>query len=114
MTTLPVPATQDFSGDPLSDITAITFGNAIHTVATATFANSQFDDVKIKDDVTLIGTSGNNNIVVNGGSVDASGWQFTGWNAAADGITLNGSVSVDTIIGSSEADTLFGGNDPNF
>src|SRR4051794_29019989 len=110
MTNLSVTATHDFSADVLTNITSITFDSPIRTTTTATFVNTQFDDVKIKDDVTLINaTTGPNSIVVNGGSLDASGWLFTGWNSLADTIVINGGIGADTILGSSQADTIAGG-----
>jgi Ca2+-binding RTX toxin-like protein len=46
--------------------------------------------------------------VVNGGSLDASGWSFLQWSVA-DTITVNGSDGADVIVGSTAVDTIDGG-----
>src|SRR3954453_10742962 len=108
MTIFTVSANVTYGGAP-TGVDTIDFTNAIHTVATATFAASDFDNVKVLDNVAIEGTAGTNNIVVSGGSLDASGWQFTGWNALADNITINGTNGAEIITGSSQNDTINGG-----
>ena len=108
MATLNVPLTTDFSADLLSNITRIKFIN--FAAATATFDASQFDNLAVLDDVLLVGSVGENLVEVNGGSVDASGWRFSGWEQDYDSITLNGSSLADTITGSRRADTITGRN----
>lgn len=106
MATLTVPVTDDFSADLLSNIDIIEFTNVAS--ATATFAALQFDNAAILDGVTLIGNGQTNAVEVRGGSVDASGWQFTGWSNTADLITLEGSTAADVITGPSRRATLSG------
>jgi Ca2+-binding RTX toxin-like protein len=106
MVALLVPVTTDFSASVLNNITEIRFTGA--APATATFANTQFDNIAILDAVQLTGGASTDNIVVNGGSVDASGWTFSGWTAGTDTITLNGTAGADTIEGSSARDTING------
>ena len=108
MATLNVPLTTDFSADLLSNITRIKFIN--FAAATATFDASQFDNLAVLDDVLLVGSVGENLVEVNGGSVDASDWRFSGWEQDYDSITLNGSSLADTITGSRRADTITGRN----
>jgi hypothetical protein len=94
MTTLTVPTTHDYSADSLSGIDVIDFANGkFDPAAIATFVNTQFNNVAILDNVQIDGTLGVNGIVVNGGSVDASGWTF---GIAPDTITLNGSSASST------------------
>ena len=107
MATLPVPSTDDFSADTLSNITLIDFTNAA-VAAIATFASSQFDNVQISTTVAIDGTPQINGIIVNGGNLNASEWIFTNW-LANDTVTLNGGASGDTIKGSSKNDTITGG-----
>lgn len=108
MATLTVSATQDFSGDSLSNIDIIDFTNPVATTATATFANTQFNNVAILDNVAFDGAFATTNVVVNGGSVNAFFWTFSTWTAT-DSITLNGSGGADTILGTLQSDTITGG-----
>ena len=113
MATLTVSATTNFSATALTNITLIDFTNA-GAAATATFSAAQFDNVAIKDNVTIDGTTQANNITINlistATNLDASGWTFTNWTASADTITINGFTGApNTIIGSSQRDVINGG-----
>jgi Ca2+-binding RTX toxin-like protein len=105
MATLLVPVTQDFSGDVLNNINNIDFDNTV-LAATATFANTQFDGTAIVPSVRFVGSIAPNFIVVNGGTLDASNWTFSG---PMEGITLNGSAGSDTMRGTTLAETINGG-----
>ena len=108
MTMLPVPISYDFSVNPLVNTDEIDFTDAPVATKTATFASSQFNNVAILDTVEIDGSTNADHLVVNGGAVNASLWQFANWNSA-DTITLNGGVTADTITGSLQNDTIVGG-----
>src|SRR4051812_42103140 len=107
MTTLTVSATTDFSATALNNIDIIDFTNV--AAATATFLNTQFNGTAIHDDVSIDGSAGANHIVVNGGSIDASGWTFVAGWSAPDSVTLNGINGADTMVGSAQDDTINAG-----
>ena len=106
MTTLTVAATTDFSGVALANIDTIDF-TTFFGPATATFANTQFNGAAILNNVLIDGSTNANNIVVNGGSLNASQWTFNGWTAL-DSITINGGAGADIIVGSLQGDTING------
>ena len=75
MTTLSVGVTTDYSAAALSSVDLIVFTNTVNP-ASAAFANFQFNNAAIINTLAIIGTAVSNSIFVNGGSVDASQWQF--------------------------------------
>ena len=108
MVALTVNSTFDFTTSGLFAVDLIDFtkGGAI-----ATFDASQFDGVSILDDVLVSGKSGPfvvNGIIVNGGGVDASGWNFANWINGRDTLTFNGTSGIDVYSGSSRKDVIFG------
>ena len=107
MTILSIPSTTEASLMVLADIEAVEFSNLLDP-ATVTFLNTQCDGIQIRNDVIFRGSTQPNLVVVNGGSVDASGWQFETFNSHYDTITFNGSSAADTITGSSKADSISG------
>ncbi len=111
MTTLVVPISNNFSATALNNIDIIDFTNGILGTATATFANTQFNNTAILDIVIISGSGGTNRIIVNGGDVNASLWTFNTWTAATDLITINGATSTqNTLHGSTQRDVINGGN----
>ena len=105
MATLTVNTTTNFAGTVQNNVTKLQFGNTSGT-ANASFNASQFDGVQIVDNLAVAGSAGTNGIIVNNAiAFDASGWTFSNWSAA-DTITLNGTSLGDSIIGSSQADTI--------
>ncbi len=105
MATLTVTAGTDYSADTLVDIDFIEFTSG----ADATFAASQFDNLAILDTVLIEGAGLLCNIIVNGGSIDASQWRFGFWPDIYT-VTLNGTSQDDTITGSDRTDILTGRN----
>ncbi|WP_373503185.1 hypothetical protein [Aestuariivirga sp.] len=106
MALLNVAATTDFSAQVLNDITDVTFTGV--NAATATFSAGQFDDITILNSVHWTGNSFANSIVVNGGSVDASAWEFTGWSPD-DSISFGGTAGDDAFVASRSKDVIEGG-----
>lgn len=78
MALLAVTSSTDFSLQVLLNITNVTFGTTRTT--TATFDAGQFSATGIQSDVRWTADVHSNRIVVNGGSVDASNWIFSGWD----------------------------------
>jgi Ca2+-binding RTX toxin-like protein len=107
MTTLTVAITTNFSADDLNQIDLIDFTN-LFGGATATFLAGQFGSFRIRNDVTFSGSVGGNSVIVNNGSVDASQWAFANWSIT-DTITFNGSTGADVLVGSSQKESIFGG-----
>ncbi len=106
MATLIVPiGNSNFSSTALSNITLIDFQSALLTTAAATFINAQFNNVAILDNVLFEAGNGNDQIFVSGGSLNATGWTFSG---IIDFITLNGSTGNDSIRGSTQSETING------
>lgn len=108
MVALTVNSTFDFTTSGLFAVDLIDFtkGGAV-----ATFDASQFDGVSILDDVLVSGKAGPfvvNGIIVNGGGVDASGWNFANWINGRDTLTFNGTSGIDVYSGSSRKDVIFG------
>lgn len=100
----------DFSNtifDPI--VSRIEFANRASASTTATFSASQFDNVHIADNVIISGSAVVNKLLVNGGSLDASGWIFQNWTAGKDLLQFRGSSADDAIVGSSQDDIIFGG-----
>ena len=117
MATLIVPADSDFFGQTLNNISFIQFTNAA-AAATATFLNTQFNNVAILDNVLIDGSAQDNHISAFGGSVSALSWTFANWTDGVDTISLRGGDGDDVIIGSVKSDqfhasfgsdSLFGG-----
>ena len=111
MAVLDVTLTTDFSGLALNDVTNINFLTAGNS--TAAFTSSQFNNVAIHNDVIITGSAFGDRILVNGGGIDASAWQFVSWTVGSDRIRLNGSGAADSFVGSRMKDTIngFGGAD---
>lgn len=107
MAQLDVTSSTFFGPFPLNDITNINFVTA--GVATATFASSQFDNVAIRNNVTITGSGFVDRIVTNGGGLDASAWEFSGWTQGSDTIRFNGSGLSDTFVASRQAETIDAG-----
>ena len=105
MALLTVIATTDFSVQALNNITDVTF--AAGAAATATFSASQFNNVTILNNVHWTGDQFANGIVVDGGSVDASAWEFTDWSLN-DTITFTGTVTDDVFVASRQKDIVNG------
>jgi Ca2+-binding RTX toxin-like protein len=107
MTVLTVIVSTDYSATALNNITNVTFTPAL--AATATFLNTQFNNVAIRNNVLFTGEANLDGIIINGGTVDASGWLFNGWTRVlGDFVTINGSNIADTITDSVERDTING------
>ena len=113
MATLQIPSDKDYSGDTLSGIDTLEFLNAGGS-ATVWFNYKQFDGVQILPSVQVTGSADANHIVVMDGSVDASGWTFSGWTAGVDTITLLGGSDSDVLAGSSQRDIIDGGDNSDF
>ena len=79
-------------GDP-TDVDTIVFTNLFP--ATASFAASDFDNFHINNSLQIDGSVGINKIVVSGGSLDASGWNFNDWSPCVDGLLLASAFLVD-------------------
>jgi hypothetical protein len=102
MTTLTVAATTNYSaglpgGQTNVDLINVT-NTSFVTGATATFSNTQFNNIVILNNVAMNGSSGVNRITVDGGSVNASDWNFTNWTPGFfdDEVRLNGGAGDDT------------------
>ncbi len=110
MTSITVTANTDFRLQVLNDVTDITYLTA--GAVTATFGSTQFDNVIIKNDVLWTGSGNPDFVMVIGGGVDASAWQFANW-LTSDLITMNGSAANDAFVGSRMRDIIngLGGND---
>lgn len=107
MTTVNVLFQHDFSHDALGAITDMNF---LHksTSATATFSASQFDD-RLSATMNITGNAQTNILVVNGGDIDASGWNFYRWDFAIDRIIFNGSDGNDVLTGNAYVSEIYGG-----
>lgn len=113
MATLIVDGNEDFSGQVLENIDTIVFTNP-SGIANATFNATQFDGVQIRRDVTIIGNSQSNHLIIaKADQLDASQWQFSSWSAGSDSITKRGTREISNIVGSQQRDIIFGnaGND---
>jgi Ca2+-binding RTX toxin-like protein len=118
MATLTITADRDFSDLPLPllGINAITFSTT--GTAIGTFDADQFGTVTflgfprpgISNSVAITGDANLNVVSVlmsHAGSFSAAGWRFTNWDPFTDQIHLSGTAGNDTIIGSSQADSIF-------
>jgi Ca2+-binding RTX toxin-like protein len=95
----------------LVSIEGLKFANKTQ-VSTATFSAAQFGNGLVSNNLAVTGTSSRQAVVVNlsgGGSLNLSGWTFSGWSSGTDTITVNGSTGAETITGSSQIDILAGG-----
>jgi Ca2+-binding RTX toxin-like protein len=109
MTTLNFGVTTDFSASVLNTVDVINFTGGAAPV-TGTFANTQFNGTQIFFTVLIDGVNGRaDNLVVNGGFLDASLWTFVRWTSGVDTITLNGTAASETITGSTQSDFIFAG-----
>ncbi|MBV8187345.1 MAG: DUF4347 domain-containing protein, partial [Alphaproteobacteria bacterium] len=104
----------DFSGassdgvNGFLNIAGITFTNTSGT-STATFSSAQFGAGKISNSVTITGSAATDALIVNmtaNGALDMSGWGFTNWTSGTDTITVTASTGIESIVGSSQADTF--------
>ncbi len=107
MATLDILSSTNFSSAALSDITDINFVAGAN--ATARFASSQFNNVAILNNVAIAGSSFIDRIVISGGGVDASAWEFTGWTSTADSIFMTGSALADSFVASRQSDIINAG-----
>jgi Ca2+-binding RTX toxin-like protein len=94
--------------DGFIGIDGISFINTSGT-STATFGSAQLGAGRISGSALITGASSTQAIAINaavGGSVDLSGWTFSGWTSGTDTISLTGSTGDEILIGSSQADRL--------
>ena len=87
-------------------IDGISFINTSGT-STATFASAQLGAGRISNSAVITGTSSTQAIAINaavGGSVDLSGWTFSGWTSGTDTISITGSTGAEILVGSSQID----------
>ncbi|MBU8874085.1 DUF4347 domain-containing protein [Reyranella sp. MMS21-HV4-11] len=97
--------------DGFVNIEGVAFVNTSGT-STATFGSAQIGAGKISNTALITGTASTQALALNmatGGSLDLSGWTFTGWTSGTDTITLTGSTGNEIFVGSSQTDTLFVG-----
>jgi Ca2+-binding RTX toxin-like protein len=94
--------------DGFVDIDGIRFINTTGT-SSATFGSTQLGAGRISNAAVITGASSTQAIAINaavGGSVDLSGWTFSGWTSGTDTISLTGSTGDEILIGSSQIDRL--------
>lgn len=107
MTVLQVLTDTDFQTTPLIDITGVKFlagGSDEGDYTFAIFSSEQVSNA-LSPDLLVTGSIGNNEIIVEGGSVDLSGWRLENWSRA-DRCTFYGSSAADTMIGSQGYDWM--------
>ena len=108
MATLTISQTFNYTRLALgSGVDLIRFINGVQVPATATFAATQFDGAPILTTVQIEGSTGINHLVVNGTTLNASGWSFVSWSTS-DTITINGTTGDNTLTGSVQRDTING------
>lgn len=101
-----VTASIDYTASVLEGIGAIRFQNP--ATAIAQFMASQFDGIQISTSLHVSGSDNGANIIsVTGGSLDISGWHFTGWQVN-DSTVLTGTGGGESFIGSAFTDKLDG------
>ena len=94
--------------DGFVGIDGISFINTTGT-SSATFGSAQLGAGKISNAAVITGASSTQAITINaavGGSIDLSGWTFSGWTSGTDTISLTGSTGDEILAGSSQADRL--------
>ena len=74
-------------------------GHALSLSSTTTFGSATINGL----------AGGHDTLVLSGTNVDLSALTFTNWTAGEDTITLNGTMGLDFLFGSSQSDTLSGG-----
>ena len=92
--------------DGFVDIEGISFINTSGT-SSATFGSAQLGAGKISNAAVITGASSTQVIAINaavGGSVDLSGWTFSGWTSGTDTISITGSTGSEILVGSSQID----------
>nr|WP_245454889.1 cadherin domain-containing protein [Mesorhizobium sp. M3A.F.Ca.ET.080.04.2.1] len=103
----------DFRLAALNSIESLSFGGSA-IPATVTFSSTQIG-AGLSSNASVGGNGGANAINISmdvPGTLDIGGWTFSNWSSN-DSIFMGGSVSADTLIGSSQADEIQGnfGND---
>lgn len=111
---LQVSGSIDFRQAAVASIEALHFGYDNNNPIKITFSSSQIG-VGLSEDASISGNPGGNAIDIwmdVPGTLDLSGWTFSNWQSDAS-IYMGGSLADDTLIGSSQADTIQGnfGND---
>ena len=115
--TLQIGTTGDFcsaatdGADGFISIEGIKFVNGFG-ISTATFDAAQFGAGKISLTSTITGDAGTQGLVINlapGESLDLSGLSFSAWTSGTDIINIDGSTGGETIVGTSQSDTIFTG-----
>jgi len=92
--------------DGFVGIEGIRFVNTSGT-SSATFGSAQLGAGKISNAAVITGASSTQVIAINaaaGGSVDLSGWTFSGWTSGTDTISITGSTGNEILVGSSQID----------
>ena len=113
-----VSATADYTSSTFNNVSGIEFDNT--SPATATFDVLQFGTGAIPANWNVFGSPGtvSDNIVVQGGSFNASSWQFgetfLPWDDTVDTITLKGGGTTDIVTGSVKADSIIGNAGDDF
>ncbi|MBN9982554.1 hypothetical protein [Rhizobium laguerreae] len=104
----------DFRQATVTSIETLHFGYDNNNPLKVTFSSSQIG-VGLSENASVSGSPGGNAIDIwmdAPGTLDLSGWTFSNWQSDAS-VYMGGSLADDTLIGSSQADTIQGnfGND---
>ena len=87
----------------------VAFNNTSGT-SSLTLNAAQIGTGSISSSLSVNGAAGIENIVVNNASnFSAASWTFSNWNSNVDSLFINGTAGNDTLVGSSQADTIHGG-----
>ena len=112
MSTLTVTTSQNYTSAGLLNIDVIDFSSTFLS-ATATFSAAQFDNVQVKNTLSIIGpagafsSAGISISAASGANFSAAGWSFTNWGFLYS-IIIDGSTETDFMTGSSERDQING------
>ncbi|MDH2348678.1 VCBS domain-containing protein, partial [Bradyrhizobium sp. SSUT77] len=88
---------------------SLAFNNTSGT-SSLTLNAAQIGTGLISSSLAVTGAGGVQNITVNNASnFSAAAWTFSNWISSIDNIFINGTAGNDTIVGSSQADTIHGG-----
>ena len=104
MTVLKVLTNTDYQTTSLSNVTGVEFLNLTGD-AFAIFSSDQAATA-LASDLLVTGSAGGNEIIVEGGSADLSGWRLENWSRT-DRCTFYGSAGADTMIGSQGFDLIY-------
>ncbi|OJU09790.1 MAG: hypothetical protein BGN86_10610 [Caulobacterales bacterium 68-7] len=107
--TLAVSGVVDFTTGTITNFERIAFVNGV-SPARATFTASQIAS-GFTSNVVVTGSTGVDQVVITGGSVNLSAWSFASWTPAGetgDIIHVQGSNGADTLTGSAQSDSLQG------